>query len=301
MHVPIRLGVLLRIILIIKVGVTVLKEKRRVNAALIDADRVGPFAVNIVCVNIEILMCSVVGGDHIVSAVVIADSRSENTAGAVYFVKHYLIFSCKDIACLSPVHKVVALEKRNSGEVLERAAYHMIFALGIANAWVGIKAFYNRVCVFHSRDFLSYFVMVHYSIYLCNIQAQMFDSIKCIWYTILQIICLVVKKMSGIKDDIEKIISTVVSEVVKNSRLFDSQVYHDEPILKTARQLSNYVPDEIKKMRSLASSSYYLSENELFYRQGKLMESYEDDFEYHGTFSRYFPTYRSLDNHQINR
>lgn len=127
----------------------------------------------------------------------------------------------------------------------------------------------------------------------------MFDSIKCIWYTILQIICLVVKKMSGIKDDIEKIISTVVSEVVKNSRLFDSKVYHDEPILKTARQLSNYVPDEIKKMRSLASSSYYLSENELFYRQGKLMESYEDDFEYHGTFSRYFPTYRSMDNHQL--
>lgn len=96
-----------------------------------------------------------------------------------------------------------------------------------------------------------------------------------------------------------KIVMNVVEEVVKNSKLFSAKVYHDEPILKTARQLSNYVPDEIKKMRSVASSSYYLPENELFYRQGKLMEGFEDDFDYHGVFSRYFPTYRSMDNQQL--
>lgn len=105
--------------------------------------------------------------------------------------------------------------------------------------------------------------------------------------------------MSGGKDSIEKIIINVVETVVKNSKLFGSKVYHDEPILKTARQLSSYVPDEIKKMRSFASSSYYLPENELFYRQGKLMEGFEDDYDYHGVFSRYFPTYRSMDNQQL--
>ena len=36
------------------------------------------------------------------------------------------------------------------------------------------------------------------------------------------------------------------------------------------------------------------SANRLFYEQARLMEDFEDDFEYHGTYSQYFPTYSSM-------
>ncbi len=36
------------------------------------------------------------------------------------------------------------------------------------------------------------------------------------------------------------------------------------------------------------------SANRLFYEQARLMEDFEDDFEFHGTYSQYFPTYSSM-------
>ena len=61
-------------------GSAVLEVKRGVNAVLVDGDGVGPFAVDIIGVNVEIPVSGVVGRYHIKSTVVIADSGRKNSA-----------------------------------------------------------------------------------------------------------------------------------------------------------------------------------------------------------------------------
>ncbi|MDO5558508.1 MAG: TerB N-terminal domain-containing protein [Oscillospiraceae bacterium] len=104
--------------------------------------------------------------------------------------------------------------------------------------------------------------------------------------------------MSDVNELISKIVMSIKS---RNPDSSDAKVYHDEPIIKTARQLSNFVPPEIKKMKQLATGyDYYQHSLEyLFYKQGKLMEDYEDDYEFHGEFNRYFPDYQFMNNDQL--
>ena len=96
------------------------------------------------------------------------------------------------------------------------------------------------------------------------------------------------------------IINKVTSEIMQKSS-FQSRVYHDEPILTTASNLESYVPQEILDMKKLAVSSeaFRQSERWLFYTQGKFMESFEDDYNYKGTFVLYYPTYRSMSPKQL--
>lgn len=59
---------------------------------------------------------------------------------------------------------------------------------------------------------------------------------------------------------------------------------------------------ELAQDQPLASSSSWRgalaygtrSANRLFYEQAKLMEDFEDSFDFHGTYSQYFPTYSSM-------
>ena len=48
---------------------------------------------------------------------------------------------------LFPVHKVPAMEKRNSGEVFERTGHEIIVAASPADAGVGMKTSDNRILV----------------------------------------------------------------------------------------------------------------------------------------------------------
>ena len=132
-----------------EVNMAVLLEQRRVDSALIDVYWLGPLAVDIVSPDVEVLVSGVVGGHHVEPAVYAADSRREYSAGAVDLVQHYLALPGEDIACLLPVHKVVALKKRHPREVLERTAYKIVFSIVLAHAGVGIKSGYDRVMVFH--------------------------------------------------------------------------------------------------------------------------------------------------------
>ena len=65
-------------------------------------------------------------------------------------------------------------------------------------------------------------------------------------------------------------------------------------------------PQPIKEMRklenggipnSMAYGSYTVSS--IFYQQAQLMQDYEDDYEFHGTFSQYYPTYMAMSNQQL--
>ncbi len=102
--------------------------------------------------------------------------------------------------------------------------------------------------------------------------------------------------------EIKRLINLILSdEKLTNSKNFDSTVYRDEPILRTAGQLPNYVPPEIKKMKQIANNyySYRKAEEAIFYNQCKFMADYEDDFIYNGEFIRYFPTYQSMSTQQL--
>ncbi len=105
--------------------------------------------------------------------------------------------------------------------------------------------------------------------------------------------------------DIKDLIETLLKDPkLGEGKISGSKLYHDEPILKTAAQMKEFTPPIFREMRKLAgeyADSYYsyCSPGELFYRQGKLMEDFEDDFDYHGQFIRYFPTYQGMNDFQL--
>ena len=80
-----------------------------------------------------------------------------------------------------------------------------------------------------------------------------------------------------------------------------SNVYSDEPILFTANQMKNDLPPKYRAMRKLAFlvGKRNMTSAEIFYRQGKFMEDFEDDCPYSGEFVRYFPTYESMSDRQL--
>ncbi len=90
-------------------------------------------------------------------------------------------------------------------------------------------------------------------------------------------------------------------ERIMADRKLQSLVYRDEPILKTAAQMENYLPAAYRGMRALArtSEAYQHSTAWLFYQQGKLLEEHTDDFIFNGEFQRYFPTYQGMNDYQL--
>lgn len=80
-----------------------------------------------------------------------------------------------------------------------------------------------------------------------------------------------------------------------------SKVYSDEPIIMTASQMKQYTPPKYREMRKIARSRgyYFDADAKLFYEQGKFMEDFEDNFEYHGEFARYYPTYQVMNDLQL--
>lgn len=108
--------------------------------------------------------------------------------------------------------------------------------------------------------------------------------------------------------DVKMLIERIMAEArTHQSARFSNKIYADEPILKTGRQMQNFLPDQYRKMREISrwqddpkgGAGRWLSEAELFYRQGLLMADFEDDCPYNGTFKSYFPTYNAMSNRQL--
>lgn len=108
--------------------------------------------------------------------------------------------------------------------------------------------------------------------------------------------------------DIKMLIERIMAEArTHQSTRFSNKIYADEPILKTGRQMQNFLPDQYRKMREISrwqddpkgGAGRWLSEAELFYRQGLLMANFEDDCPYNGTFKSYFPTYNAMSDRQL--
>ena len=108
--------------------------------------------------------------------------------------------------------------------------------------------------------------------------------------------------------DIKMLIERIMAEArTHQSARFSNEIYADEPILKTGRQMQNFLPDQYRKMREISrwqddpkgGAGRWLSEAELFYRQGLLMADFEDDCPYNGIFKSYFPTYNAMSDRQL--
>ena len=108
--------------------------------------------------------------------------------------------------------------------------------------------------------------------------------------------------------DVKMLIERIMAEArTHQSARFSNKIYADEPILKTGRQMQNFLPDQYRKMREISrwqddpkgGVGRWLSEAELFYRQGLLMANFEDDCPYNGTFKSYFPTYNAMSDRQL--
>lgn len=108
--------------------------------------------------------------------------------------------------------------------------------------------------------------------------------------------------------DVKMLIERIMAEArTHQSTRFSNKIYADEPILKTGRQMQNFLPDQYRKMREISrwqddpkgGAGRWLSEAELFYRQGLLMADFEDDCPYNGTFKSYFPTYNAMSDRQL--
>lgn len=79
------------------------------------------------------------------------------------------------------------------------------------------------------------------------------------------------------------------------------RIYRDEPILRPASALPNALPAELVQLQKyMRSYELYGQPAEVrFYREGKRMEAYEEDFEFHDRVVRYFPTYETLEPRQL--
>ena len=108
--------------------------------------------------------------------------------------------------------------------------------------------------------------------------------------------------------DVKMLIERIMAEArTHQSARFSNKIYADEPILKTGRQMQNFLPDQYRKIREISrwqddpkgGAGRWLSEAELFYRQGLLMADFEDDCPYNGTFKSYFPTYNAMSDRQL--
>ena len=94
---------------------------------------------------------------------------------------------------------------------------------------------------------------------------------------------------------------TQISQRLRSNAAFSKTVYQDQPIIMTGSQLKSFVPDAIREARQLAKQGYArnLGVVDVFYEQARLLAGYEDDFEFTGTFSHYYPTYEDMSNEQL--
>lgn len=80
-----------------------------------------------------------------------------------------------------------------------------------------------------------------------------------------------------------------------------STVFKDEAIRPRAAQSTERAPSMIRAARSLETGIHHSwqSRGSLFMKQGKLLANYEDDYDYHGSVTCYYPTYQALTDRQL--
>lgn len=100
--------------------------------------------------------------------------------------------------------------------------------------------------------------------------------------------------------EIKVIIDEIIQKIEDKGR-DSAKVYTDEPIIRTASRMKNYLPDEYRAMRELEKTADAIRNSPawLFYHQGKLMEHFREDFPFSDRVTCYYPTYQQLSDHEL--
>ena len=82
---------------------------------------------------------------------------------------------------------------------------------------------------------------------------------------------------------------------------WSSRYYTDEQIIRPSGLLPEEVPEQLRAMRDLAAGvqGRFLPRDQLFLKQARMMEEYEDDFPFDKPVKQYFPTYQSFNNREL--
>lgn len=80
-----------------------------------------------------------------------------------------------------------------------------------------------------------------------------------------------------------------------------STVFTEEAIRPRPPAPTERIPSMLRTARSLETGVHYSwqSREALFLKQAKLLANYEDEYDYHGSVTCYYPTYQSLTNRQL--
>lgn len=80
-----------------------------------------------------------------------------------------------------------------------------------------------------------------------------------------------------------------------------TQGFRDEPIRPRPEQPQEKLPSLLRTARSLenAGGTSWQSRESVFIKQAKLLATYEDDYSFTGSVTRYFPTYQSLTDREL--
>src|SRR3954447_8816078 len=95
--------------------------------------------------HIEVAAARHIRRNHVEGAVVIADSGGEDTSRGSPVSKGKLTLLREDMPDLAPVHKVLTMEQRHAGEILERAGHQEIILPNAANTGVRVEAGNDRI------------------------------------------------------------------------------------------------------------------------------------------------------------
>lgn len=95
-------------------------------------------------------------------------------------------------------------------------------------------------------------------------------------------------------------VNDIIELVMADSKI-GGKVYSDEPIIRTASNLPNFVPERITEFKEHFSEREYLgySNSKKFYVMGKFMEDFQDDYDRPKSYFCYFPTYSQMDVKQL--
>ena len=87
----------------------------------------------------------------------------------------------------------------------------------------------------------------------------------------------------------------------KAAEWFYNTIFHDEAIRPKSPVPSEKLPSLLNTARSLENtpSTPWQSREAIFIKQAKLLANYEDDYEFHDSVVRYFPTYQALTDKEL--
>ena len=101
------------------VAFSVFKIKRRIDALLLQPDRLAPRTTGISGCNHEVAAVAYIGGYHIVSSLMIADGRRIDAKPRTGTLQRNLTLTVEHITNLLPMNQILALEDWHTREILE--------------------------------------------------------------------------------------------------------------------------------------------------------------------------------------